>query len=276
MVRAAKPFILGCLLTVSALVPTYCLSAAAPKTAHPLVIAHRGGRKWAPENTLAAFRRSIDAHVDGVELDIHKCKTGELIVIHDETVDRTTNGKGYVKDKTLAELKALDAGSWYSRQFKDERLPLLSEVLDLVDGKAIVNVEIKNATVKYPGIDDALVALLSHYKYPEKIIVISFDHAILQSFHKKAPQYKIGFLDSAIPADIAGYAANIGATGWNPEYDVAREDVVKAAQEAGLEVCPWTVNKPEDWAQLDKIHVDGIITDDPVGLMTFEGRKPGA
>ncbi len=263
----------GLMLTASGLLaPVSAKTESHVGATHPLVIAHRGGRKWAPENTLAAFGKSVEAHVDGVELDIHRCKTGELIVIHDETVNRTTNGSGYVKDKTLAELKALDAGSWYAPEFKNERLPLLSEVLDLVDGKAIVNVEIKNATVQYPGIDDALVELLSHYKYPDKIIVISFDHTILQSLHKKAPQYKIGFLDAAIPADIAKYAGSIGATGWNPDYEEAREDEVKLAQEAGLEVFPWTVNKPEDWAHLERIHVDGIITDDPVGLLKFEHR----
>jgi glycerophosphoryl diester phosphodiesterase len=253
-----------------------CVAVAAPErvaagdnfqTRTPLIIAHRGGRKWAPENTLAAFKRSVDAHVDGVELDIHRCKTGELVVIHDETLERTTNGAGFVKDKTLKELKSLDAGSWYKPEFKDERLPLLSEVFDLVDGRCTVNVEIKDIPVAYPGIDDALIELLSHYKYPDKIIVSSFDHAILKSFHAKAPQYKIGFLDAAIPAGFGAYAHLVGATAWNPEYAALRPDAVNDAHAAGLKVYTWTVNKPEEWNNLKRMGVDGIITDDPVGAI---------
>src|SRR5881394_1100240 len=101
------------------------------------VIAHRGGRKWAPENTLAAFRKSVEAGCDAVELDIHRCATGELIVIHDDDLQRTTNGGGLVKDATFAELKRLSAGEWFSPEFKSEKLPTLQEVLDLVDGKLI-------------------------------------------------------------------------------------------------------------------------------------------
>ncbi|HEY9790453.1 MAG TPA: glycerophosphodiester phosphodiesterase [Candidatus Obscuribacterales bacterium] len=257
---------------MSTILSAICSTAAAAvadssQTRSPLIIAHRGGRRWAPENTLAAFKRSVDAHVDGIELDIHRCKTGELIVIHDETLQRTTNGAGLVKDKTLAELKSLDAGSWYKPEFKDERLPLLSEVLDLVDGKCSVNVEIKDTPIAYPGIDDALIELLSHYKYPEKIIVSSFDHAILKSFHAKAPQYKVGFLDAAIPASIGEYAQIVGATAWNPDYEVLRTDAVTDAHAAGLKIFTWTVNKPEEWNKLNKMGVDGIITDDPVGAI---------
>jgi glycerophosphoryl diester phosphodiesterase len=240
----------------------------APTQHLPLIIAHRGGRRWAPENTLAAFKKSIDAHADGIELDIHRCKTGELIVIHDEDVKRTTNGTGWVGDKTLAELKQLDAGSWYKPEFKGEKLPTLEEVFNLVDGKLIVNVEIKNIPANYPGIDDALIEALSHYKYPDKIIVSSFDHQILKSFHKKAPQYQIGLLDAAIPADIGTYAKIVGATAWNPEFDMVRPDAVAAAHAAGLKVNVWTPNDSKDWQHLAGMHVDSIITDDPVGLQS--------
>src|SRR5262245_43372391 len=123
----------------------------------PYVVAHRGGRKWAPENTMAAFKKAIDAGVYGIELDIHRSKSGELMVIHDETVNRTTNGTGLIKDMTFAELQKLDAGSWFAPSFKDERVPLLSEVLALINGKCVLNVEIKNIPVAYPGIEDDLL-----------------------------------------------------------------------------------------------------------------------
>lgn len=94
-----------------------------PAAHKPFVIAHRGGKRWAPENSLSAFKKSLEAGVDGIELDIHKCKSGELVVIHDDTLNRTTNGTGYVKDATWQELSQLDSGSWYSPAFKGEKLP---------------------------------------------------------------------------------------------------------------------------------------------------------
>ena len=115
------------------------LAKTSPTTKLPAIVAHRGGKRWAPENSMAAFAASVEAGVDGIELDIHKCKSGELVVIHDDTLERTTNGKGYVKDKTWAELKDLDCGSWYDKSFKNERLPLLKDVLKLVDGKLTIN-----------------------------------------------------------------------------------------------------------------------------------------
>src|SRR5262249_54154022 len=154
----------------------------------PVVIAHRGGRKWAPENTLIAFKKSMAAGADGIELDIHRCKSGELVVIHDETIDRTTDGKGLVKDLTYDEIKKFSAGKWYGKEFESERIPLLSEVLDTVDGKMIVNIEIKNTPIEYPGIEDDLIKLLKGYKYPDKIMISSFDHELIRRIHEKDPK----------------------------------------------------------------------------------------
>ncbi len=153
------------------LLSTLLSLAAGSVQAAPEIYAHRGGKLWAPENSMAAFKKSTEAKVDGIELDIHKCKSGELVVIHDDTLNRTTNGTGFVKDKTWSELKNLDCGSWYSKEFKDERLPLLKDVLQLVDGKLTVNVEIKNCPMNYPGIADDLLKLLDTYKYPNKIVI---------------------------------------------------------------------------------------------------------
>ena len=238
----------------------------------PLVIAHRGGRRWAPENTLVAFRKSLAAHVDGIELDIHRCKSGELVVIHDESVDRTTDGTGLVKDNTLEELRKLDAGTKYNAEFRGEKIPLLSEVLELVDGKAIINIEIKNQPISYPGIDDQLISMLANYKYPDKIMISSFDHQILQSVGKKTQRYKLGMLDSALIADLGAYAKTVGAASWNPDVEAARGDAIKNAHDNGIEVHTWTVNDKANWERLSSQGVDAIITDDPEGLLRFEGR----
>lgn len=235
----------------------------------PMVIAHRGGKKWAPENTMAGFKQSVDVKADGIELDIHKCKSGELIVIHDETLDRTTNGTGLVKDKTWSELSKLSAGLWFDKKFESERIPLLSEVLELVDGKLVLNIEIKNSPVAYEGIEDDLLKMLEGYKYPDKIIISSFDHAVIKRISSKTDKYKLAFLGDALVYDIGGYANKVGATAWHPYHGELRSDNVEQAHNNNLMVNVWTVNESKDWNRMKSLKVDGIVTDDPAGLIDY-------
>lgn len=235
----------------------------------PMVIAHRGGRKWAPENTMIAFKKSMDAGVDGVELDIHRCKSGELVVIHDETLDRTTDGKGLVKDFTWDEIKKLSAGKWYAKEFESERVPLLSEVLDAYDGKMLINIEIKNTPIEYVGIEDDLIKLLGNYKHPERIMISSFDHELIRRIHEKSPIYEVAFLDASIIADVGEYGKKLGATAWNAAHYELRPDAVEKAQKSGLSVNVWTVDGIADWKKSLEWNVDGIVTDDPAGLIEF-------
>jgi len=195
------------------------------------------------------------------------------VVIHDENVARTTNGTGLVKDLTWTELRKLDAGSWFGAEFKGEHLPLLSDVLNLVDGKATVNIEIKNIPIAYPGIEDDLLKLLSTYKYPDKIVISSFDHAVLQRIHEKTTKYKLEMLIDGLLVDLGKYASKVGVKAWNPAYDSIRADSVIDAHKDGLEVNVWTVNKQEQWRSAIEKGVDGIITDDPKGLIDFLDKK---
>jgi glycerophosphoryl diester phosphodiesterase len=259
-----------CLIALLILPPTSVAFGAPDKadigaTGAVQVFAHRGGRKWA----MAAFAKSVQAGVDGIELDIHRCKTGELVVIHDDTLERTSNGKGAVKDKTLAELRALDAGSWYGTEFKGERIPTLSEVLNLLNGKVVLNIEIKNLPTDYPGIEDELIKQLESYNYKDKIIISSFDHQVLRRLHDKAPQYRLAMLDGANLVDIGQYAQKVGARDWNPHSDCMRADTVANAHGANLKIFTWTVNDPTEWQRVATLGTDGIITDDPVGLMNW-------
>ncbi|CAN5327694.1 glycerophosphodiester phosphodiesterase [soil metagenome] len=235
----------------------------------PLVVAHRGGKRWGPENSLTCFKKSVEAKADGIELDIHRCKTGELVVIHDDTLNRTTNGSGTVKEANWKELSVLDCGSWYDPKFKDERLPLLKDVLDAVDGKLTINIEIKNCPSNYAGIDDELLKLLKSYPHPDKIMISSFDHIILKKIHKSTTKYKLALLGDSAIYDLPAYAKSVGATAWNPDFDCVREDTVKAAHDAGLTVNTWTVNRKEGWKRACDLGVDSIITDDPEGLKEF-------
>ena len=235
----------------------------------PLVVAHRGGKRWGPENSLTSFKKSVAAKADGIELDIHRCKSGELVVIHDDTLNRTTNGTGLVKDANWKDLSALDSGSWYEAKYKEERLPLLKEVLDAVDGKLTINIEIKNCPGNYAGIDDELLKLLKDYPYPDKIMISSFDHLILKKIHDKTTKYKLALLGDSVIYNLRDYAKSVGATAWNPDFDCVRPDTVKVAHDAGLTVNTWTVNSKEGWKRACDLGVDSIITDDPEGLKEY-------
>lgn len=261
-------FLKGLFLAVAILPISLTCAQAAPE-----IYAHRGGKLWAPENSMAAFRKSTEAKVDGIELDIHKCKSGELVVIHDDTLNRTTSGTGFVKDKTWAQLKDLDCGSWYSKEFKNERLPLLKDVLALVDGKLTVNVEIKNCPMNYPGIADDLLKLLDTYKYPNKIVISSFDHKVLREIAGKSKKYKLALLGDSAIHNLGGYAREVGAVAWNPAFDCVRKDTVADAHKNKLTVNTWTINDQEGWKQATELGVDAIITDDPVGLKEFQNKQ---
>lgn len=234
-----------------------------------LVYAHRGGREWAPENTMAAFRNSLELGVYGIELDVQRCASGELVVIHDHDLDRTTNGAGLIKDCTLPELKRLSAGLWFHPDFREEKIPLLSEVLTLVDGQVFLNIEIKNTPVDYPGIEDDVIELLSDYPHMEKVVISSFDNRLTKSLHAKQPEWNYAILLDGIPDDIVAMASNVGAKYWHPNYESLLLDVCDEAKAAGMKINVWTVNGDRDWARMLKMQVDGIITDDPEGLIKF-------
>lgn len=235
----------------------------------PKVIAHRGGRQWAPENTLAAFRRSVELGVDGIELDVHRCATGELVVIHDEDLNRTTNGAGFVKDASYAELAKLSAGLWYGKEFADEYIPLLKEVLELVDGRMIINIELKNTPIEYPGIEEDLLSLIEGYQRKDTLIISSFDHKVMRKLHELAPSLNTALLAAALFIDIKEYAAKMGARFFHPALDCLRADGVEEAHAAGLFVSAWTCNTQRDWQDAIDMGVDGIVTDDPQGLIAY-------
>jgi len=239
------------------------------------VIAHRGGREWAPENTLRAFSYALELGVDGIELDVQRCASGELVVIHDHDLGRTTNGGGLVAEATLDEIRRLSAGLWFDKEFYNEKVPLLSEVLDLVAGQCLLNIEIKCAPVAYPDIEDDLVALLQDYSKPETILISSFDHPCMERLARLLPAdsaIKTALLADAILLDLSAYAARIKASYYHPNFTSLRPDIVDQAHAANLKVNAWTLNNRSQWAQAVKMGVDGIVTGDPEELMIFCGR----
>lgn len=230
----------------------------------PVIYAHRGASAYAPENTGAAFRKALDMKADGIELDVHFSKDDQVVVIHDYTVDRTSNGKGAVRDLTLDELKELDFGSWFNSEFAGEPIITLDEVLALLDGwEGILNIELKSSHVIYDGIEQKVVDLLHQHKRIEKCIISSFNHYSLLEIKKLEPALKIGLLYSAGLVDPWKYAEMVGAEAIHPFYPNAQAPIVKGCNDKGIIINPWTVDQPELIKALTQFGVDGIITNVP-------------
>src|SRR5690554_5174035 len=140
------------------------------------IIAHRGASNIAPENTMIAFQKAYQIGADGVEFDVHLTRDGKPVVIHDERVDRTTNGIGYVKSLTLSEIKKLDAGSYFHPNYSEEKILTLEETLDLVKNFKIINIEIKNNLLEYKGIEEKVTNIIRDKKMEQKVICSSFNH----------------------------------------------------------------------------------------------------
>lgn len=218
-----------------------------------------------------AFRLSLEAGVDGIELDVHRCATGELVVIHDDDVNRTTNGVGLVKEISYAQLRRLDAGSWFNPKFSSARIPTLQEVLDLLDGKIMLNIEVKNTPIDYPGIEEDLLSLLQGYPL-ETIIFSSFDHKIMKRFSQIDSTLQLALLADCLFVDVNQYAADLGCQYWHPCFSSLRQDGVEEAHRGGLKINSWTINSPKEWVGAVKMQLEGIVTDDPEGLLKMYDR----
>ncbi|WP_029271729.1 glycerophosphodiester phosphodiesterase family protein [Flavobacterium sp. KJJ] len=221
-----------------------------------LKIAHRGAKAYEPENTLQSFQKALDLNADGIELDVHLSADGHIIVIHDETIDKMTNGKGFVNTLSLTELKS------FLIDGKHE-IPTLREVFDLVDKKCFINIELKS----YETLGKA-VALIEEYiseknwNY-EHFIVSSFDWNALQEVHNLNSNIPIGVLTETDLNLALAFAETIKAKAIHPYYHLLNSENVLQMQEKGFLVLPWTVNIEEDIQKIKNLKVNGIITDFP-------------
>lgn len=229
------------------------------------IVAHRGASGYAPENTMAAFELAVQMDADYIELDVRMSKDGELVVLHDETVERTTNGAGNVRDYTLSELKALDAGSYFAPGYAKETIPTLQEVLDRFQGRIGLLIEVK-ASPSYTGLEDKVVRLFEQYDDRENIVIQSFDAELARAIYARLPDIPVGVLISAEQPpltdaaldDIASYAAYI-----NYNVELLDAETVKKVHDRNRKVMAWTIRKETDEARIKRLGVDGIITDYP-------------
>lgn len=221
-----------------------------------LKIAHRGAKAYEPENTLQAFQKALDLNSDGIELDVHLSSDGHIIVMHDETIDKMTNGKGDINTYTLAELKSFLIADGL-------QIPTLNEVFDLVDKKCFINVELKNADTSRQ-----VVSLIEKYIAEEgwdysHFIVSSFDWNALQEVHNLNSDIPIGVLTEEDLDTALAFAESIQAKAIHPDFHLLNADNVRKMQEKGFWVLPWTVNLKEDIQKVKSYHVNGIISDNP-------------
>ena len=229
-----------------------------------LILAHRGASAYAPENTTIAFAKAIKMGADGFELDVHLSKDGALIVIHDESLNRTTNGSGFVKDFSLEEIKKLDAGSWFDSQFSDEKVPTLDEVLTLVkDTRLLINIEIKNGPFFYDDIEQKIVDCVIRHNMIDRVIVSSFDHYSIVKAKELNPSIKTGALFLARTIDSWKYVKEIGANALHPHFISVTDEMIRTCRDNNIEIHTYTANEPEHIKHLAKLGVNSIITNFP-------------
>ena len=229
--------------------------------AFPKIIGHRGVPHIAPENTMASFRKAAELGAEGLETDVHKTKDGKLVLIHDEKLDRTTDGTGLVGDYTLAGLERLSAGARFSPGYAKERIPTLEEFLAFASEKKLyINLELKTGIVDYPGIEEDVIAMLHRYHLEGSVILSSFNHYTLQRCKRIDPAIPTGILYMCALVEPWDYARRIGADALHPLYRTVSREVAEGARTAGIALNPSTVDDPDAMREMAELGVTGIIT----------------
>lgn len=228
------------------------------------IFAHRGASGYAPENTLEAFRLAMDQGADGIELDVHLTKDGEVVVIHDETLDRTSNGHGKIRDYTLEELKKFSYHN-HMKKYEGVSIPTLKEVLDLVKDSAMkVNIELKTGFYWYDGIEEKTMQIVRDRKMENRVIYSSFNHYSIQKVLEQDSYAETAYLFSDVTLNMEKYAKATGVKGLHPcIYHLKMANFLETYLRSGLKVRVWTVNKKEDMKWLIDAGIDGVITNYP-------------
>jgi glycerophosphoryl diester phosphodiesterase len=241
-----------------------------------LVVAHRGFSGVAPENTLAAFKRAIDLGVDMIELDVHLSKDGQVVVIHDDTLNRTTNGKGKVAHHTLNELKQLDAGSWFGKQFSGEKIPMLKEVLELTRGRMLLNIELKIGDQgQYTMMDlaDRSFKEVEKAGMLNQVVFSSFDPSAIDRIIGKSPKIPVALIYNqswTFPQEVTG-GRSIPILSCSGK--VLTQANISNTHQRGMKVIVWTLNTEEHMQYFLSTGVDGIITDYPDRLIKILQKR---
>ncbi len=242
---------------------------------HPIILAHRGDLANAPENTLPSFSQAIQKGADGVELDAKLTRDGHVIVIHDSSVDRTTNGKGKVASLLLEEIRKLDAGKWFNEKFAGTKVPLLEEVFETAGRDKLINIELTNYTTPHDGLTEKVCELIKHHNNQSQIIFSSFFASNLKQAALLSPEVPRGLL--AMPGLIGLWARSFGFMfgdyqALHPHISSTSREQMQRAHRLKRRVHVWTANTPAEVNQLKEWGADGILTDDPATALRALGR----
>lgn len=226
------------------------------------VWAHRGASGHAPENTLPAFELALEQGADGFELDVQLTRDDAVVCIHDETLERTTTGRGWVADHSLEQLQALDA-SMGRDGFAGARIPTLEEVFALVRGTdTVVNVELKNDRMRYKGLEERVLEIVAAHGMADRVVLSSFNHYSLKRLQEMT-DLPLGALYSDSLYRPWRYVAKLGVQAIHPSYRTVKPKLVARSHAAGLKVNTWTVNEPDDLRRMVALGVDAVITNFP-------------
>ena len=230
----------------------------------PFVWAHRGASGYAPENTLASFKKAIEMKADGIELDVQMTKDGQLVVIHDETVNRTSDHDGWVKDFTLEELKQFNFNMRFP-EYGFQEIPTLKEVFELVyPSNLVVNVEIKSNIIPYPGIEELVMKTVNECGMKERVVYSSFNHKSCVKLRELDKDAYIGFLYEDGFLDVAEYVSKHGGNALHPALYLLQDPAfMPEAKKYGLDVNCWTINEKEHMLLGCKLGLTSIITNYP-------------
>ena len=241
----------------------------------PILFAHRGDLAHAPENTLPSFQQALQKGADGVELDAKLTSDGHVIVIHDATVDRTTDGSGRVTSHSLESIRKLDAGKWFNEKFTGTKVPLLSEVFELVGKDKMINIELTNYSSPRDGLTAKVCELIKHHDNSSQILFSSFFASNLKIAERILPDVPRGLL--AMPGLVGLWARSFGFMfgeyqALHPHISSTSREQIQRAHRIKRRVHVWTANTPEEINRLKDWDVDGIFTDDPQAAVRALGR----
>lgn len=241
----------------------------------PTLFAHRGSSKYAPENTLAAFEMAIQQGADAIELDAKLSADHRVVVIHDQTVDRTTSSTGLVKEMSYPELRELDAGSHFDSAFRGEKIPLLDEVFESVGRKIYINIELTNYTSIADGLPERVAQLVKKHNLASWVMFSSFNPIALLRARRVLPSVPIGLL--ALLGERGAWARSrwgrlLAYQALHPNYMDLNEELVNNIHQRGCRVHPYTVNQSEEMLRMVQLDADGFITDDPILAKTILHR----
>jgi len=242
-----------------------------------LNVAHRGASKVTPENTIAAFERARALGADGIEFDVMKCASGEVVVIHDPDVDRTTDGHGPVASKTLDELKDLDASGEFHDRVGRVEIPTLDQALEYLGTDVLIDIEIKSGTVRTDGIEQLVVHALHRHALHDNVMVASFNPAALKRVRRLAPELPRALIFSGrqrIHLRRQWFARQVKPAFVQPHIDMVTPKSIARWRARGYRICPWTVNDRAQIVRMVQSGVNAVVSDDPAMVSAVLGPRP--